>query len=106
MAAQHWKESELDPVEKYANLERDVMNAPLHYLGIHDNCQQYFCNKKTEPEAHNVIAVLKDTGVYYQLLDLCQSYFSNNAKSLMAGYCTNMCEGFNSQIAKELGNNC
>lgn len=80
------------------------MNAPLHYLGIHDNCANYFCKKETDPEARCVIAVLKETGVYYEILDICQYYLSNNAKSLIAGYSTNKTEGFNSLICKMLGN--
>lgn len=103
MASKHWRECDLDDVAKYENLEKDIMNAPLHYLGVHDNCAQYFCKKSTDPEAHGIISVLKETNLYYEILDLCQHYFANNAKSLIAGYSTNKTEGFNSLICKELG---
>lgn len=105
MASKHWRESDLDLSEKYLNLEKDIMNAPQHYLGIHENCAEYFCNKQTDPEAYGVVAVLKETDVYYEILDACQYYLSNNAKSLIAGYTTNKTENFNSLICKQLGNN-
>lgn len=79
------------------------MNAPLHYLGVHDNCEKYFCDKTTDPQARSLIAVLKESGVYYEVLNLCQFYFANNVKSLIAGLTTNKTEGFNSLIAKTLG---
>lgn len=102
-AAQHWRESDVDITEKFSNLERDIMNAFLHCLGIHDNCAEYFCEKQTNPEALNKLKILKETGLYYEVLDLCQSYFGNNVKSLIAGLCTNKTEGFNSLIAKSIG---
>lgn len=102
-AAEYWRESNVDAVEKYTNLERDILNAPFHYLGVHDNCSQYFCEKTTDPSVKNTIAILKDTGLYYEILDLCQNYFANHAKSLIANYCTNRVEGFNSLIAKTSG---
>lgn len=82
------------------------MNAFLHYLDVHDRCARYFCQKETTAEARNTVEILKETGVYYEVLDLCQSYFGNNVKSLIAGYCTNKVEGFNSLIAKSLGKKC
>lgn len=103
LAAQHWKESDLNAVEKFANLEKDIMNAFSHYLGLHDNCSKYFCKKTSNPEAQKIITLLKEAGMYHEVLDLCQSYFGNNVKSLIAGYCTNKAEGFNSLIAKSLG---
>lgn len=104
MASKHWRKSNVDDVTKYPNLEADIMNAPLHYLGVHDNCAEYFCKKTTDPEALSTISVLKETNLFYEIMDLCQHYFANNAKSLIAGYSTNKTEGFNSLIYKELGN--
>lgn len=103
LAAQHWRESNVDLTEKYDNLEKDVMNAFQHYLGIHDDCASYFCQKSTNPDAGNTMKILKETGIYYEVMDLCQSYFGNNVKSLVAGLCTNTTEGFNSLIAKTIG---
>lgn len=103
LAARYWRESSADNTEKYLNLERDIMNAFAHYLGIHEKCAKYFCTKTTTPEALSIIQIMKETGVYYEVLDLCQSYFGKNAKSLIAGYCTNRTEGFNSLIAKSIG---
>lgn len=103
-AAEYWRKSDVDLVDKCTNLERDILNAPLHYLGVHDKCQRYYCDKKTDPSVQNTISILKDTGLFYQIMDLCQNYFANNAKSLIANLCTNKTEGFNSLIAKTLGN--
>lgn len=73
------------------------------FLGIHDDCASYFCKKSTDPDAPNTLKILKETGLYYEVMDLCQSYFGNNVKSLVAGLCTNKTEGFNSLIAKTIG---
>lgn len=104
-AAKHWRESDVEMVEKYNNLEQDIMNAFLHCIGIHDKCAKYFCQKETDPEALNKLVILKQFNVYYEILSLSQSYFGNNVKSLIAGLCTNKTEGFNSLIAKNLGKN-
>lgn len=103
MAARYWRESNIEPTENYHNLEKDVMNAFPHYLGVHDDCSKYFCQKSTNPDVLNTIKVLKETGVYYEVMDMCQSYFGNNVRSLLAGLCTNRTEGFNSLIAKTIG---
>lgn len=87
----------------YLSLEKDIMNVFLHYLGVHANCANYFCKKSTNPDACNTIKVLKETGLYYEVLDMCQSYFANNVRSLVAGLSTNSTEGFNSLIAKYIG---
>lgn len=103
LAAQHWRESNVELTEKYHNLENDVMNAFQHYLGVHDDCAGYFCQKTTNPDEAVTISILKETGMYYEVMDLCQYYFGNNVKSLLAGLCTNKTEGFNSLIAKTIG---
>lgn len=104
LAAQHWRNSDVEIEEKYRNLEDDIMNAFQHYLGAHDNCADYFCKKTTDPLAAATISILKETGMYYEVMDLCQYYFGNNVKSLVAGLSTNKVEGFNSRIAKTIGN--
>ncbi|KAG4074576.1 hypothetical protein HA402_004447 [Bradysia odoriphaga] len=103
LAARYWRESTVELTEKYHNLEKDILNAFPHYLGIHDDCASYFCQKETNPDAVNTLKALKETGVYYEVMDMCQSYFGNNVKSLVAGLCTNKTEGFNSLIAKSIG---
>lgn len=79
------------------------MNAPLHCLGIHDNCLEYFCTKTSTIEARERVSLLKKDLLYYEILGLCQHYFANKAKSLLAGYDNNVVEGFNSLIAKTTG---
>lgn len=103
LASKHWRESSVEDTKKFSNLEKDIMNAFSHYLGVHDACAKYYCDKKTDTAAHKVLKVLKETGLNYKVLDLCQQYFGNNARSLIAGYSTNRTEGFNSLIAKYLG---
>lgn len=103
MAAKHWRESNVALEEKLFSLEKDVMNAFQHCIGIHEGCAEYFCTKETNPEALHTITELKKTGVYYEVLDMIQKYFGNNVKSLVAGLSTNKTEGFNSLIAKTSG---
>lgn len=103
MAAKHWNNCDISLGEKCRNLEKDCMNAPLHCLDIHDECSEYFCKKTTTPEARDRIALLKSDGLYYEILGLCQHYFANNAKSLLAGLDNNVVEGFNGIICKLLG---
>lgn len=103
MAAKHWNETSLSEEEKCYNLEKDCMNAPLHCFGIHDNCSEYFCTKSTTPQAREFVTALKNHGLYLPVLNLCQRYFANNAKSLLAGYNNNVAESYNSLIAKYTG---
>lgn len=103
MAAKHWNQSSLPMEEKCRNLEKDCMNAPSHCFGFHDECAGYFCEKSTSLDARERIKLLKVDGVYYDILGLCQRHFANKAKSLLAGFDTNVVEGFNSIIAKFLG---
>lgn len=103
MAAKHWNELDITLGEKCLGLQKDCMNAPLHCLGIHDKCADYFCTKTTSPEARKELDFMKNEGLYYEILSLCQHYFANKAKSLLAGFDNNVVEGFNSIIAKYLG---
>lgn len=105
MAAKHWRESNLDQSEKCSKLERDCMNAPLHYFGQHDNCDSYFCEKVTKPESLEVIQLLKTHRIFEAILSLCQDQLASNVKSLLADYNTNSAEQFNGVVAKFLGTN-
>lgn len=103
VAAKHWRESDLDSIEKINNLEEDIMNAPSHYFGVHDNCKSYFCDKTTAQCATDNLNLLKEDGLYYEILNLCQHYFAGNAKSLLENYTNNPAEEFNNVVAKFLG---
>lgn len=105
MAAKYWREKDMELADKYLKFEEDILNAPFHYLGVHEKCAEYFCKKTSDPEAFTVVNLLKKSGIFYELLDICQYYLSNNAKSLIAGLSTNKTEGFNSLICKTLGKN-
>lgn len=105
MAAKHWRESNLDEIEKLENLERDCLNAPSHYFGNHDHCDKYFCNKKTTNDSIVTIAVLKSAGLFNAILNYCNIYFASNVKSLLEDCNTNAAEEFNNVVAKYLGDN-
>lgn len=102
-AAKHWRSSSVTVLEKLVNLEKDVLNAPMHYFGIHDDCESYFCSKETEPEARDHVASLKADGIFDEILNLCESYFASSVPSLLLNYNNNMAESFNNLIAKYTG---
>lgn len=102
-AAKHWREANIPFSEKINNLESDVMNAPSHYFGVHTNCKSYFCNNTTEIAALDNLKLLKEDGLYYEVMNLCQVYFAGNAKSLLANYTNNAAEEFNNIVAKYIG---
>lgn len=102
-AAKHWRESNLPISEQITGLEEDIMNAPAHYFGVHRNCKSYFCKKTTTPGASDTLKLLKDDGLYYEVLNLCQNYFAAHVKSLLKNYTNNPAEEFNSIVAKFIG---
>ncbi|XP_037025940.1 uncharacterized protein LOC119067203 [Bradysia coprophila] len=79
------------------------MNAPAHYFGVHHNCRKYFCTKSTTEAAIDNLKALKEDGLYYEVLNLCQQYFGGNAKSLLENYTNNAAEQFNNIVAKFIG---
>lgn len=103
-AAKHWRDSNVDAIQKLENLERDCLNAPLHYLGNHDNCDKYFCNKITTKESNELIDLLKSGGIFHEILNYCNIYFACNVKSLIEDCNNNAAEEFNNVVAKYLGN--
>lgn len=103
MAAKHWNSTNISEEEKCHNLEKDCLNAPLHCFGVHDKCAKYFCNKSTTDQARDLVAALKTHGLYLPVLNLCQTYFGNKTKSLLAGYDSNIVENYNGLIAKYTG---
>lgn len=102
-ASKYWRETNLTMYEQIKNLENDIMNAPRHYFGVHDKCNTYFCNHNTTQAAIENLQLLKDDGIYYEVLNLCQHYFAGNAKSLLLNYTTNAAEEFMSVVAKFIG---
>lgn len=103
IATKHWMQSKLGLIEKINKLENDIMNAPAHYFGVHEKCESYFCNKVTDPIAVENLNLLKKDGLYYEVLNLCQTYFAGNAKSLLEDNTNNAAEEFNNLVAKYLG---
>lgn len=99
-AAKHWRELDISHREKINNLERDIMNAPSHYFGVHTKCNSYFCTEPTQEKAINNLKLLKDDGWYYEVMNLCQVYLAGNAKSLLENYTNNLAEQFNNIVAK------
>lgn len=74
-----------------------------HNLGYHKQCNSYFCEKTTLPEAANEMKRLKDDGLFYEIQSILQSSFGNNTKSLLAGFTNNPAEQLNGYVAKYLG---
>lgn len=104
MAAKHWRESGVTLLEQLENLEKDCLNAPYHCFGVHENCNDYFCNKKTTPENNATVDQLKSGGVFHEILNICNVYFASNVVSLLQDWTTNAAEELNNVIAKYLGN--
>ncbi|KAJ6643034.1 hypothetical protein Bhyg_07990 [Pseudolycoriella hygida] len=102
-ASQYWRDSEVSHATKIRSLEKDVLNAPAHYFGDHRNCATYYCDKTTALENIEMLNLLKSDGLFYEIQSLCQTYFGNNAKSLIANYTNNPAEQFNGYVAKYLG---
>lgn len=104
MAAKHWRESNLSMMEKLENLERDCLNASYHYFGNHDKCDQYFCTKVTTTDCNAKINLLKSGGMFYEIMNACNTYFASNVRSLIEDCTSNSAEELNNVIAKYLGN--
>lgn len=102
-AAKHWRESEVSLTEKISNLEKDIMNAPAHYFGVHTHCKSYFCTKTSSRAAIDNLHLLQANGLYYEVLNLCQVYFAGNVMSLLENQTNNAAEEFNNLVAKYLG---
>lgn len=79
------------------------MNVPLHYFGVHTKCKSYFCTKTTNIGAIGNLRLLKEDGLYYEIMNLSQVYFAGNAKSLLENQSNNPAEQFNNIVAKFLG---
>lgn len=82
-----------------------MLNAPMHCFGIHHDCDPYFCTKETKPEAEDIVAMLKDDGVFSEILSLCTHYFASSVPSMLLNYNNNMAESFNNLVAKYTGTN-
>lgn len=102
-ASKHWRESTVSEGEKIKNLEEDIMNAPSHYFGVHDKCKPYFCKRNNDEGAAERLKLLKDDGIFYEVLNLCQHYFAGNVKSLLENFTNNPAEEFNNVVAKYVG---
>lgn len=90
-------------IQKLDNLEKDCLNAPYHYFGNHDNCNQYFCKKTTTDQSNATIILLKSCGIFHEILNYCNIYFASNVKSLLQDQTNNAAEELNNVIAKYLG---
>lgn len=102
-AANHYRNQNLSLRKKMAYLEDDIMNSPLHYYGVHTKCKPYFCSKQTTDAALKNLQLLKEDGLWYEILNLVQVYFASNSKSLLENFTNNPAEEFNNIVAKYLG---
>lgn len=102
MASKHWRTTDVGLTEQIHKLENDIINAPAHYFGAHAKCATYLCKKQNDPVEREDLKLLKDCGLYDEILNACQHFFANNAKSLLADFTTNDNESFNNLICKRL----
>lgn len=103
-ASKHWRSSNVSTLEKLINLEKDVLNSPMHYFEIHTDCEEYYCSRETDTKAEKVLAMLKNDGIFNEILNLCTSYFGSSVPSLLLNYNNNRAESSNNLIAKYTGN--
>lgn len=86
--------------EKIIALRKDLLNAPYHVFGSHDDCASYFCDK-TKIEK-NYVPQLQTSGLFTKVMDVFNS-LADNTKSLLYDYSNNNVEQFNSIITKFTG---
>lgn len=50
-------------------LRQDIRNAPFHTFGSHDDCREYFCVNKNEPNSQpSIIPELRNLGIWDKIL--------------------------------------
>ena len=94
------KNSTESPEEKIKNLRKDIMNAPYHVFGEHENCDKYFCTETGN--SMSSVTLLKESGLFYNIMAILQN-LSDNARSLLFDATNNVAESYNSVIAKFIG---
>lgn len=97
-----FRKQEPQPLQKQIkNLRRDILNAPYHIFGQHDNCDPYYCQGKKTNEKNEVPRLLK-CGLFYRLQEVIQ-ILADHSRSLIYDISNNSAEAFNSVVAKFIG---
>lgn len=87
--------------EKIRLLRNDINNIPNHIFGNHENCDDYFCNKKKSNEP-DLTTQLELEGLMMELRNI-MTNCGLNAESLLLGKQNNIAECFNNVVAKFVG---
>jgi len=85
----------------FADLKKDLKNAPYHRFGQHQECNSYFCKGSKIGEINMVPEALR-CGILLEI-DKIMSRLVNNSSSLIEDLDNNICEQFNSIINKYVG---
>ncbi|XP_050512375.1 uncharacterized protein LOC126888289 [Diabrotica virgifera virgifera] len=87
--------------EKVQLLRNDINNAPSHVFGEHNLCKtiKYF---KCEGQDTNIIPVMKECGIYEDVMSALQRVI-DNASSLIMNMDNNLAEHYNSVVCKFIG---
>ncbi|CAG9840582.1 unnamed protein product [Diabrotica balteata] len=87
--------------EKVQLLRNDINNAPSHVFGEHNLCKTiiYF---KCEGQDTNIIPVMKECGIYEDVMSALQRVI-DNASSLIMNMDNNLAEHYNSVVCKFIG---
>lgn len=100
MSVRHRKNENIETErEKISKLRDDILNAPYHIFGSHENCNAYFCHGKQEK---NFVEALKNSGLFHKLMEITNN-LADHAKSLLKDANNNIVEQFNSIVAKFVG---
>lgn len=83
------------------DLAKDLQNSPLHVLGQHNKCDDYFCNNKKTCEVDWVPQAIQ-SGMLMEI-NKTTNRLVFNSKSLIVDVDNNICEQFNSVINKYIG---
>lgn len=83
-------------------LRNDILNVANHVFGYHDNCSNYFCNKKDDD--NNYMEKIESTDrVFLENFMRPIRYIERHSSSLILNVDSNIVESFNAIIAKLIG---
>lgn len=80
-------------------MKEDIENSVSHVFGSHENCRDYFCERKDE---RNYLTDILNTS-FYDKIKQHNRIMSNNARSLILDVDSNAVEQFNAIVAKFVG---
>ncbi|XP_026724773.1 uncharacterized protein LOC113491807 [Trichoplusia ni] len=84
---------------KIENLQKDILNSPLHIFGNHASCASYYCTEERKKELN----LIPQIPTLFLKLKKNVSQLAFNSRSLLHAYTNNRAEQFNSIVAKMVG---